>query len=86
MTAERLSLSIPRLCVWKKEAESGAAAGWKDGVNRLEAMNYIWSQSVLRAARAHSSFKFLTQLCTHTNTEGTRITQAQKTEGQLLTY
>ncbi len=37
-------------------------------MDRLEAMNYIWNQSVLRAAWAHSSSKLLTQLTTHTHT------------------
>ena len=57
-----------RVCVEESERKrrQRVAAGWKDGVDRLEAMNYIWTQSVLRAARAHSSSKLLTQLTTHT--------------------
>lgn len=53
---EALPIDPSARCVFKwgkkRSGERCWLAGWKDGVDRLEAMNYIWTQSVLRAARA----------------------------------
>lgn len=55
-------------CVWRKvERKKRRQEGleWMDGVDRLEAMNYIWTQSVLGAARVPDCW--LNSPCTFTN-------------------